>query len=428
MPNARSSTVVPLSRAACALAVALLAPAAAAQALWTVHPNGSADFTSIQAAVDAAAPGDHVLVLAGAHANVVLERAITLTSTGGAAILKPQSGPGATAPALSIRNLPAGEHVCVSGLTVFVGGGGAPHAVGIADCAGSVWLQDMFVDSYGAAALDVRACASVVVADCTLQTNLVPALSDGTPQSAPGARVADGARLHAWSSDFFGSHGTLQGGGLPTPNAAADGGAGLVVEDALVHCYGGDIRGSSGSTFFGASCTSGGNGGDGVVVIDGPSGFAPEVRLVGASVTAGFPGSHQAGCGPAPIAGQIFDAAPGSLVALPGPARRFTLPGHANSGAPVALRFDGAAGDFAFVLVSGAAAPGTSIAGLDLHVALAPLLVVGPFAVPGASATYGANAPLLPAGVEGIALPLQAVHLDASLALHASSPRLLLAH
>ena len=52
----------------------LLASTATAQAVLVVKPDGSGDFTTIQAAVDAAAPGDHVLVHGGLNANVVLDR------------------------------------------------------------------------------------------------------------------------------------------------------------------------------------------------------------------------------------------------------------------------------------------------------------------------------------------------------------------
>jgi hypothetical protein len=409
-----------------ALSCVLFPCSAVAQAVHVVKADGTGDFTSIQAAVDAAAPGDHVLVHGGFTANVVLEREITLVAATGATIMKPASGPGASSPALAIRNLPAGEHVRVSGVSVFVGNGGAPSAVEVADCAGSVWLQDMFVDSYGASALDVRACVSVVLVHSALQTNLVPALADGTPQTAAGARVSQGAHLHAWSTEFTGSHGSLQGGGLPVPNGPPDGGAGLHVVDASVSCYGGQIRGGSGNSFWNGSCVSGGDGGDGVLAQDTQEPFDTQVRLVGTSLQ---PGSGSwAVCGGATMPGLDYDGPVGALQQLPGPGRLFELPGHALAGAPLSLTFSGSPGDFAFLVVSSNAVPGAAIAGLDLHVALPPLLVLGPFALPAGSATIAATAPALPLGLAGVALPMQAVHLDAGFALHASSPRALLVH
>jgi len=406
-------------------AVAMLVPAAAAQAVHVVKADGTGDFTSIQAAVDAAAPGDHVLVHGGFTTNVVIERGITLLANGGGTILKPISGPGANLPALTIRDLPAGEHVQVSNVSIFVGNGGAPNSLEIHDCAGTVWLQNVFVDSYGASALDVRDCASVALVDSALQTNLVPALADGTPQTAPGARITR-SRLSAWSTDFTGSHGTLQGSGLPVPNGPPDGGAGLHVIDANVSCYGGEIRGGSGNSFWNGTCMTGGDGGDGVLAQDAQEPFDTQVRLVG---TSPLPGSGSwAVCGEAPIAGLAFDGPIAALQSIASSVRRFESPAKALAGAPVSMTFTGAPGDFAFLAVSTGVAPAALIAGLDLHIALPAMLVMGPFPLPAGSATIAATAPALPAGLAGVALPMQAVHLDASFVLRASNPRALLVH
>ena len=167
------------------LALLALAPAAAAQAVHVVKPDGTGDFTTIQAAVDASAPGDIVLVIGGFHTNVVIDRGLTLVSTGGSGISKEFEGPGADQPALLVTGVPAGQLVVLSGITVFVGSAGAGSAFEVRDCAGALWIQDCFVDSYGAPSLTADAAATIAISNTAMQTNLIPAAPDGTPQ--PGA-------------------------------------------------------------------------------------------------------------------------------------------------------------------------------------------------------------------------------------------------
>src|SRR6185503_11180670 len=132
-----------LPRAACFLAVVLVATSAAAQSVLTVGAAG--DFPTPQAAIDAAALGDIVLLLEGFQANVVIDKGLALMA-GGHLLMKPDAGPGSDQPTVRVVGVPAGQSVLLSGLTVFVGSSGAPAAVEIADCDGAVWIQDVFVD------------------------------------------------------------------------------------------------------------------------------------------------------------------------------------------------------------------------------------------------------------------------------------------
>jgi hypothetical protein len=59
------------------LALALVAPAQA-QNLWTVDDNGSADFASVQTAINTVAPGDVLLIKPGAYGPVVVNKSLTL--------------------------------------------------------------------------------------------------------------------------------------------------------------------------------------------------------------------------------------------------------------------------------------------------------------------------------------------------------------
>jgi hypothetical protein len=65
---------------------------AAHQTIWTVAPNGTADFADLQSAVDAASDGDEIIVAPGTYTNTssevvnMLGKEIWLRSSGGAAV------------------------------------------------------------------------------------------------------------------------------------------------------------------------------------------------------------------------------------------------------------------------------------------------------------------------------------------------------
>ena len=85
----------------------------------------SADFTSIQDAVDAAAPGDTVTIAPGQYAEtVVINKSITLqgmSRDGESPVVTPSSG----SPAFFIVNPPTGAQVTIDGFTMNVSGSSA---------------------------------------------------------------------------------------------------------------------------------------------------------------------------------------------------------------------------------------------------------------------------------------------------------------
>ena len=90
-----------LSSAALALTIGS-ASALSAQSVWTVDDSGGADFTDLQAAVDAASSGDVLLVAAGVYGNVaVLGKGLTILGDGAAPSVRQ----------LVARDLPSGEEL-----------------------------------------------------------------------------------------------------------------------------------------------------------------------------------------------------------------------------------------------------------------------------------------------------------------------------
>ena len=412
-------------RAAWPLAVVVAATSAAAQSVHTVGPGG--DFPTPQAAIDAAAPGDIVLLLTGFQTNVVIDKGLALMASG-QMLMKPDAGPGSEQPTVRVVGVPAGQSVLLYGLTIFVGSGGAPAAVEIADCEGAVWIQHVFVDAYGAQALFAHDAQSLVCVDTPFQTNLIPALPDGTPQSAPGARLSAGTRAFLHDAFVIGSHGALQLPGNPAPTSAPDGGPGLVVADAQAKLSGTELFGGSGNSFFAGGCAFGGDGGAGLVTLDGPDAGTPAVELRDSPVKGGGSGFFDGACAPPPVPGADFDIVPGSVVSVAALPRRFDVPALVEPGQTVTLAFDGAAGDVALLFGSAAQAPALAIGAIDLHLAIGSLFSIATFTLPTGALDVPAVVPPLPAGLEAAFVPLQAIFVDAQGGKHASAPRVVVIH
>jgi hypothetical protein len=310
-----------------------------ARATWTVAPSGPADFTEISAAIAAASDGDVILVAPGGYAPIIIDgKGLWILGSGATVTsgLGPNPPPGSE---VTIRNVGANQRCVIENLNV-TSFALASGAFLIEDCAGPVWVQNSFFDTFAATSLAIEDCASVVVVNCFMQCNTAPAAPDGTPQPLPGTRVVR-SRVSIFDSTTTGSHGPFVGLTFPTPSAPPPGGAGLLVVDSIVDVAGSTIRGGSGSIFVSGGCVFGGKGGDGVVLATA-GGTAPLVRLRDVVVQPGDGGFFHPSCAPTPANGDAQVVLAGSIVNLPGKAPVMQAQGIATSGTIFELTLAGA--------------------------------------------------------------------------------------
>lgn len=394
--------------------------AEAGAATWTVSKHGPADFSEIKDAVAAASDGDVILVANAAYQPFVIDgKSLTIVGTGIANVFNVT---GSTPPGLgttvTIRNLAAHQR-CVIEAFAMSSFEVSTASVRITDCAGPVWLQHVFFDTYNAMSLLIERSASVSLHDCFLQTNTVAAAPDGTPQPRPGFRVVD-SRATVVSSSSKGSHGVSSGTGFPVATSPPDGGAGCEIVDSIVDFQDCDIDGGSGNSLFGSGCTVSGDGGPGIV-LSTEGGAPPLVTLRGTSVSGGFHSIHQSGCGPAPSNGAPTLVLAGNLATLPSPARVLGGDGYAQGGSNYALSCAGGSSEqvVLFAGIPGLAAPiGPNV----VHLAT-PMVFLGVVPLPASgNATIEFVPPITPPSAPIAVVGLQGFFAAPSGSMIASGP------
>lgn len=175
-------------RTACTvLSLALAAPAALADT-WVVDAGGGGDFTTIQAAINAAAPGDVLLVKAGGYPGFTLGKDLSILGE-----------PGAYPTATGFCVL-QGDTMSIAGLRFF--------ALDVLDAEGLVLLDDIRFQGGTCGGLLIEDCAQVHIERSTIDG------LDGTPScESVGLRVVDstvtvtGSTLTGgtgWGDDFTG--------------------------------------------------------------------------------------------------------------------------------------------------------------------------------------------------------------------------------
>ncbi|MBK6941673.1 MAG: hypothetical protein IPH13_15970 [Planctomycetes bacterium] len=381
----------------------------------TVHvvsfaPGPGVDFTSAQAAVDAAAPGDVILFRQGAYGSVTIAgKGITLVADAGAIVhlSAPFSFSASMGPQSFhnvVRDVPAGQRVVFRGI-------GSMRGLEIVDCDGAVWIEDCTV---GGTAPALRAIDSVRVDLIRGSVNGPSGYVDTAVQTiVPTGDAAwiVGSHFCAVGASIVGGDGKDFAFTQLGPTSPTDAGRGLVLDSgATAWLEASTITGGTGGDGAGSRaqlyCFNGGNGGVGLRVI------ASTATLRNASILGGPGGSVVGSClfwtlSPG-IGANAVDVVSGSVttsdfsggsIALSSPTREsqsttLSLTGSANGAAVLFVGTSLATGPAATPLGSTLVSPST-------FVALIPLGPAGSIGVP-------VTLPLLPAGIDAASLFTQA--------------------
>lgn len=414
MPDIRPTLPVLL-----AAALAGLVATARAGDVWPVPslaPN-------IQIAVNAAAPGDVILVSSGVYNQVV-----TVDGKGVALVA---DGAGATLAQLIVRNVPAGETFLLDGFTldvpdVFAGpdvpllAEHNPGSLRFQDCtflgdpgyAGSVPnLVGSYAGTEGATFVDN---ASVVLHRCTAVGGLGASLfnEDFDANATDGGHglVCVDSRLTTLDCVLTGAHAGIIDDTVGDPGAR--GGSGLAASGtSVVQVHGSQLRGGIGGNadcdFF--SCGDGGDGGSGLRLSGGAVGVTRDNTY-----TPGQGGPADPGAQPGDD-GQDVLVLSGSSAASYAPAyRSLSAVSPLREGQSSQLTFEGQPGDAVLLLAA------LDVGQLSLPARAGELLLGGPLILAGVGLGTVTGPPLatpvtvpeLGPGLEGLLLTVQPAFVD----------------
>jgi hypothetical protein len=274
-----------------ALSVLLAAFALATPALagvLVVDPANPQAFAGIQAAVDASADGDVVLVKAGTYSTFqVFDRSIAIVADAGAAVL--------VEGAVRVRGLAASRQVVLSGLDVtgvFNAFDVQRHGLYVKNCAGSVRAIDCaFRGAGGANTACVQADGAVVEGAQDVAFERCTLAGRGGDYFTGRGLQAHASRVALHDSTVLGG----QGGWNPPCTAGyldgGDGGAGAVFQSSSFgfaqgsQFTGGD--GGPGTTICGTECFYNGSGGHGLHALFGSSSSIVELDSSSSGVVRG---------------------------------------------------------------------------------------------------------------------------------------------
>ena len=246
------------TRVALALAALLFVGLAPATGQFlVVDASGGGDFLTIQPAVDAALPGEVVLVRGGVYPSFVLDKPISVL----AEAVAPGANSVVAGPVL-VRDIPAGTRAGLAGLFV--------EKLFFQDSAGTV-----LCDALGIAPSSVSAGPgddyAIEVVDCADVRWRQVGLNPGNGSGRGGVLVVR-SRLEMDGAAIDGARGIAGVAGQPT---GGDGGHGIVCTDgSLVHVANSRVRGGQGGPALfspGPGLWDGGTGGDAIVVESGAS-------------------------------------------------------------------------------------------------------------------------------------------------------------
>ncbi|MBM3975781.1 MAG: hypothetical protein FJ299_02185 [Planctomycetes bacterium] len=396
------------SRSAC-LALCLLATSGRAQQVWVIAPapGPGIDFTSLQAAANAAADGDILLVRGDVSDG--FSATVDLGAKGLAIVADTPAPPTLTSGGrIRVNGLAAGRTTSIRGFLLpgigFWPFGTDQGTLSITNSPGTLLVEDCAVlGSFSA----VRAQQSgwLGLSNCGL---IGMSQSLGT-QASIGHGLAASATtttLHGCTSrggtgaflSVFGNPVGLQAGA----GAWVHGGKLVAARSAL---YGGNGAGSTYSTYFSACVYS--SAGFGLHLASS----APAAHLLSTTAEPGASGALDPVCTtPWPVPGTWIES--GSADAPAGSAPLLDASALTREGQVLSVTLEAASGEYAALLAS------TSVQPLHVSEFYTPLLNAGASVLPlgfvgaGASIATSATIQELGAGVEGAVLYLQGASLD----------------
>lgn len=388
-------------------ALASLILAQALPRVYTVDdtPGSGADFSTIQAAVDAASDGDTILVSEGSYGAFVVDAKDLVITNAGA----PVKVHGASI----VRNLPAGKQVLLRRLKLESLDSVTLRAEQLD---GTLWIEECtLVASHTEGtyhpgspalsaldALDVRVIRSLVQGERGSSEKYLAAKAKpggaGISGVSSALSVIDSTAVGGDGGNAYPGKGLLDG---------ADAGAGIALDACSLRLWGSTARGGNGGNGDYCYCPGGlicgytGLGGDAVAV--GASIGAGSIELLDSHLVPGEGGvtSEWLNCQDGDPGVELSGAASGDVVALGGPQRSFWTHSPVNDGSPAAVFLKGQPGDIALIAIASSVQPlplalpgviGPLCLGLDLKLlfsgpwsaaALEPLIGTIPAQAPG---------------------------------------------
>ncbi|MBK8978830.1 MAG: hypothetical protein IPM29_23260 [Planctomycetes bacterium] len=141
-----------------ACAALLLAAPASAQRTFVVDANGGGNFFDIRPAIDAAAPGDTLVVRAGVYGNFAADRGLRVLGDPGVTIA------GTRFSSIQIRDVPVGQSAVVRGFAPSFSG----ISLVISGCAGHVHVENVVAGGPLFATASIVGCRNVTLDGVTV--------------------------------------------------------------------------------------------------------------------------------------------------------------------------------------------------------------------------------------------------------------------
>ena len=321
------------------LLVLALAPAVlhAQGAVLVVKPTG-APFSTIQDAITAAADGDSIYVHEGTYSIDLTGRSLTIAAAEGEVVSTSLAG------GAKILDLQPDDVVVLRGMRL--------RGLSIANCAGTVWVEDCRVD-VATPPLAVQSSSQVVCVRCDIVGPFEFTDPSGFVHvNSVGARLTDSI-VALFDCDVKGGAGEDFHVAPLGPVGPSIGRDGIELHGGELRLSGGSVQGGKGGngptdsthTCFGA------DGGHGVRMLHG----SPSLVVHDVVIAGGVGGTAPPGCiggQPQPGApGQAILAQSGSVTTVPGSARQLALGGPAIEQHVVNLDVAGLPGDAVLLLV-----------------------------------------------------------------------------